>query len=736
MSVNLSNAKALSLNDSSSEELSQFGEKDTFSIELRAGTEYTFSTSLDGLYDSVLSLYDADGNLINFNDDSNGLSSAITFTPGISGTYFLQVGAYGDSYVGGYEISANGQEINSAPVLTGTTTTFTSPQAGTNITITEAQLLAGWTDVDGDTLAVQNLHASSGTLTNNNNGTWNFRSASAGTSTLTYEVSDGETAVTAQNAITSVAAPTPTISVTKVGNGYTTEDGGTTQISVALNVPITGDASLTVTLRASDTTEAKFDGDTSSQTLTFNANNWSTPQLVTLTGVQDYDNDGAAPYTVTATAAMGRVPASDYITAVRLSTTLTLENRGDVDASGQDRDIPVYLVGDEGRPQQDHLSGNDGADRLYGGYMVDELNGGLGNDRLYGSYEDDVLFGGAGDDRLYGEQDDDYIDGGAGNDRMDGGIGADTLQGGAGNDTYYVTLGDDGQVEDTVDETADGSSGTDTIYIPFEVEAYVAPEGVEIIRMNAGFGDTALTGNSASNGLYGNAGDNVLDGGTGNDTLSGGTGADSLEGGVGVDRLDGGIGSDNLDGGAGNDSLVGGTGDDDLTGGTGNDNVLAGAGNDAVAGDAGNDTITGDTGNDNLSGDDGNDNVAGGTGNDTVEGGAGNDTVAGDAGNDALIGDAGTDSLAGGAGNDVLTGGVGVDTLAGGAGTDTFDFNALTDTGVTATTSDVIADFTSGTDKVDLSGIDADTTVAGNQTFTQMLTGTTAFTRADRKSVV
>lgn len=733
MAINLSNATPLSLNGGSqSQRLSYFGEKDTFSVELHAGTDYTFSTSLGSLYDSVLSLYDADGNLINFNDDGSGLASAITFTPSISGTYFLQVGAYGDSYTGSYEISAVGTEPeNSAPLLTGTTTTFARAQANTTITITEAQLLAGWTDTDGDTLAVRNLNASSGTLQNNNDGTWSFRAPSSGTSTLTYEVTDGEASVTAQNSITTVAAPTPTISVTKVGNGYTTEDGGTTQISVALNVPITGDASFTVTLRASDTTEATFDGGASSQTLTFNASNWSTPQLVTLTGVQDYDNDGAAPYTVTATAAMGRVPASDYITAVRsLSTMLTLENRGDVDASGQDRDIPVYLVGDEGRPQQDHLSGNDGADRLYGGYMVDELNGGLGNDRLYGSYEDDVLFGGDGNDRLYGEQDDDYIDGGAGNDRMDGGIGADTLQGGAGDDTYYVTLGDDGQVEDTVDETADGSSGSDTIYIPFEVEAYVAPEGVEIIRMNAGFGDTALTGNSSSNGLYGNAGDNLLDGGTGNDTLSGGTGADSLEGGVGVDSLDGGIGSDNLDGGAGNDSLVGGAGDDDLTGGTGNDNVLAGAGNDAVAGDAGNDTITGDTGNDNLSGDDGNDNLSGGLNNDTVEGGAGNDTVAGDAGNDALIGDAGTDSLAGGAGNDVLTGGVGVDTLAGGAGTDTFDFNALTDTGVTATTSDVIADFTSGTDKVDLSGIDADTTVAGNQTFTQMLTGTTAFTRA------
>jgi hypothetical protein len=56
-------------------------------------------------------------------------------------------------------------------------------------------------------------------------------------------------------------------------------------------------------------------------------------------------------------------------------------------------------------------------------------------------------------------------------------------------------------------------------------------------------------------------------------------------------------------------------------------------------------------------------------------------------------------------GSDVLVGGAGIDTLVGGAGIDTFNFGATSDS--TLTLSDVIVDFVHGTDKIDLSAIDA-----------------------------
>jgi Ca2+-binding RTX toxin-like protein len=151
------------------------------------------------------------------------------------------------------------------------------------------------------------------------------------------------------------------------------------------------------------------------------------------------------------------------------------------------------------------------------------------------------------------------------------------MAGGAGSDVYYLTLDDDGDIEDIVEELA-SDVGTDTVYIPFQVESYTLTAGIENVRMNAGFSNTALIGNAGANVLTGNAGDNPLSGGAGNDTLNGGSGADTLQGGAGADNLQGGAGADTLQGGAGRDTLTGGAGADDFifdsTGSTNRDTII------------------------------------------------------------------------------------------------------------------------------------------------------------------
>jgi len=73
-------------------------------------------------------------------------------------------------------------------------------------------------------------------------------------------------------------------------------------------------------------------------------------------------------------------------------------------------------------------------------------------------------------------------------------------------------------------------------------------------------------------------------------------------------------------------------------------------------------------------------------------------------GADTLTGGAGADTLIAGAGADTITGGVGVDTLTGGAGADTFVYavNTANSTVSTLANPDVITDFTSGTDKLQI----------------------------------
>jgi uncharacterized delta-60 repeat protein len=105
--------------------------------------------------------------------------------------------------------------------------------------------------------------------------------------------------------------------------------------------------------------------------------------------------------------------------------------------------------------------------------------------------------------------------------------------------------------------------------------------------------------------------------------------------------------------------------------------------------------------------------------------------LTGTEGNDNLIGGSSTDIIYGQGSNDTLDGGGGADTLNGGQGDDTFQFTSASDIGLTAGNRDVIEDFTAGQDQIDLTAIDANTSLAGTQAFSGTLLSTTdPFTQA------
>ena len=115
-------------------------------------------------------------------------------------------------------------------------------------------------------------------------------------------------------------------------------------------------------------------------------------------------------------------------------------------------------------------------------------------------------------------------------------------------------------------------------------------------------------------------------------------------------------------------------------------------------------------------------------GADSIVAGKGADFLIGDAGADSLFGQQGNDTLRGGADNDILIGGAGRDSLRGNTGADTFRFDRISDSPTGgAVQPDVIEDFSRAQgDKIDLSRIDANTFVAGNQAFEFI--GTALFT--------
>jgi Tol biopolymer transport system component len=108
----------------------------------------------------------------------------------------------------------------------------------------------------------------------------------------------------------------------------------------------------------------------------------------------------------------------------------------------------------------------------------------------------------------------------------------------------------------------------------------------------------------------------------------------------------------------------------------------------------------------------------GGRRNDTLTGTASADRMTGSYGTDLLLGLGGADRLDGGDGADTLIGGSGPDTLIGGAGADLFVFTAPVDSTLAISGHDRILDFSVAEgDRIDLSAIDANTVLAGDQAF-------------------
>jgi Ca2+-binding RTX toxin-like protein len=295
------------------------------------------------------------------------------------------------------------------------------------------------------------------------------------------------------------------------------------------------------------------------------------------------------------------------------------------------------------------------------------INGTSLDDYFTGTSGRDFIYGYAGNDTLYGLGGDDIIDGGAG---------VDVMAGGTGNDIYYVD-----NINDVVWEW--GGEGNDAVYATISNAAYTLPVAVEQLH---------LRGTSACDG-YGNELDNSLEGNDAANKLEGGAGNDQLYGNGGNDNLGGGDGNDIIDGGAGMDFMRGGLGDDIYYVDTIGDYI-----SDPIGG--GIDTIR---------------SVVGIQLFDNIE----NLELSEYAYNGFACGNNLNNVIRANSSSNEITGLGGADTLYGGAGTDTFKYISLTDSaplgqGLT----DYIADFNEAEgDRIDLSRIDANVNVEGNQRF-------------------
>ncbi len=331
-------------------------------------------------------------------------------------------------------------------------------------------------------------------------------------------------------------------------------------------------------------------------------------------------------------------------------------------------------------------------------------------------------YGGSGNDKLFATAEEYDPDG-----SVTGSNNNDYLYGGTGNDEYTVI-----EAKDSVIELA--GEGIDTVFA-YDM-GYTLPANVENLEMTGGYYPSGQhgAGNELANLIRTQQdwayADYTLDGMGGNDVIYGCFGGkDTISGGAGNDTLYGKVagGDGSWDPEADADTIRGGAGDD----------LIYGAGGDADTWD-GADTLYGDDGSDRIFGHNGNDQMYGGTGNDEMGGQAGADTMYGEAGADKLGGGSGNDTLDGGLDNDTLAGRDGLDRLTGGGGNDIFDYDYATNSQAGAGLRDVITDFggigsSLTIDRIDLSTIDANTGLSGNQAFA--FNGAAAFTGAGQLRV-
>lgn len=91
-------------------ELDQTGDRDWYAVTVRAGENYVFETfGTGGLndVDTTLTLRNASGDVLAYNDDSNATYSSIRFTAIQTGTVYLDVGGWADGEQGDYQVNAD-----------------------------------------------------------------------------------------------------------------------------------------------------------------------------------------------------------------------------------------------------------------------------------------------------------------------------------------------------------------------------------------------------------------------------------------------------------------------------------------------------------------------------------------------------------------------------------------------------------------------------------------------------
>jgi large repetitive protein len=193
-------------------------------------------SDVDGDTLSITNFTSSNGTVVENADGSFTITPVANFNGTVNLNYKVSDGTTSIDASNSFSLTA----VNDAP--TGSTTAILVNGLEDNAyTVTKAQLLEGFSDVDGDTLFITNFTSSNGTVVENADGSFTITPASNynGSVNIAYKVSDGEFSVNGANSFTLDAvndAAVITGSTTgTVTEGGSSNGGGTPTVTGDLN---------------------------------------------------------------------------------------------------------------------------------------------------------------------------------------------------------------------------------------------------------------------------------------------------------------------------------------------------------------------------------------------------------------------------------------------------------------------------------------------------------------------
>ncbi|RED49875.1 cadherin-like domain-containing protein [Aestuariispira insulae] len=465
--------------------------------------------------------------------------------------------------------------VNDAPEAGGQVA-MTMDENG-NLILTEAELLAGAYDLEGDFLSVVNLQSGIGSVTDNGDGTWTFTPPAgwSGELSLTYDIFDGISATPTTAQVTVEDLPDNIITGTAASETIIGSAGADLISGGKGNDVIFGGGGNDVFTAKTGEGYDRYSGGDGEDTLVGSGSD-DTIELMSYGGDHEVEviDGGAGENTIetklNADFSNTELRNIDRIVGSSYNQSITGSAGDDVIEGGKGNDVLKGGAGDDVFLVND----GDGMDVISGGDGTDTILGGDGDDNISLRYFNEpdsveVIDGGAGEntvsvnvsgdfsntelrniDRIVGSDYNNSIIGSAGDDVIVGGKGDDNLKGGAGDDIFLVS---NGEGQDAISggdgtDTILGSDGDDVIDLKYFNEV----DGVEVIDGGAGTnsvsvrvsGDFSQTEMRNIDSISGSEYDNSIAGTDGDDTIFGLEGNDSLTGGKGDDYLDGGDGND------------------------------------------------------------------------------------------------------------------------------------------------------------------------------------------------